>query len=600
MKKGILTSLGLAAVLTLGLATVNEVRGTEVDAAGTVDELQDLFEKYYNNGIYTKDTVINLKDAAKQEVVALFHGSVNNLERTTYYNGGELWMTNDAGTINSGYGTNGNTMTHFTIDLDDGSQSVDYSVPNTTMEDYYATLKDFVLGTHNSVHSNGETLDLTAGWSKTEKGYTSSNADVIDAFRLFTAPLWIGKTSETENYINYSHVTVEEENAKLVMKLYAEEGNSGLLSSNDLVFSQATISNDYLYNFKETDKTVFDTKKNGSYMLAQKGWNFETDTTYFGWDSQYGKGLQIGSGNVPAKSITLSTQKEVSVKSVKINTSGASSIVAKLTVKVGDEVLGEPITLTKDATDYVLESETELKGQLTLSYSNTSSKAIYINSIALNPVQYTITLPEYEEGTISGDTSAYDGATKTYTLTPAEGYQVGEVTVNGEAVTVTDNKFSVIVTENISISVTWDVYVAPTEKEYSHTFASNQLKTTAGSVELSNNSWTQSSSTYIGWDASKGIQIGSKNNPQKTFTLSTNDFSSYKITKIVINASMGSSGNAKLSISVGGNTVLSSQALTTSAKDYTATVNDLSGEITISFSCTARAYYIKSITIYYK
>ena len=133
---------------------------------------------------------------------------------------------------------------------------------------------------------------------------------------------------------------------------------------------------------------------------------------------------------------------------------------------------------------------------------------------------------------------------------------------------------------------------------YTHTFKSGELK--VGTVTLSGVSWTGAGNVpYWGFDTSngRGLQIGSKNSPSTAYSLTTSDFEG-KITEVVVNASMASSGTAKLSISVGGTSYLSNKALTTSATNYTAT-GEASGDLVISFTNTAKAFYIKSISVTY-
>ena len=134
---------------------------------------------------------------------------------------------------------------------------------------------------------------------------------------------------------------------------------------------------------------------------------------------------------------------------------------------------------------------------------------------------------------------------------------------------------------------------------YTHTFKSGELK--VGTVTLSGVSWTgEGTVPYWGWDSNngKGLQIGSGNNPCKEFALKTSGFEG-TITEVVVNTSTASSGTAKLSISVGGTSYLSNKALTTTATNYTAT-GDASGELVISYTNTAKAFYIKSITVTYE
>ena len=115
MNKKLLGVLGIAALLLAGNFAWQEVKEVDAAESATVTQLNALITKYYNEGVYTKNTSINVTEAARNEITENggFHNSANSLIRTTYFDGNELWMTNDSG-VNSGYGTdqNGN-MTHF-------------------------------------------------------------------------------------------------------------------------------------------------------------------------------------------------------------------------------------------------------------------------------------------------------------------------------------------------------------------------------------------------------------------------------------------------------------------------------------------------------
>lgn len=136
---------------------------------------------------------------------------------------------------------------------------------------------------------------------------------------------------------------------------------------------------------------------------------------------------------------------------------------------------------------------------------------------------------------------------------------------------------------------------------YSHTFNSGELKT--GTVTLSDVSWatTMEGSTYYGWDSntSKGIQIGKSKEACTSYSLTTSHFADYMVTNITVNASTASSGTAKMQVSVGGVDYIAQTALTTSATDYTG-AGSSSGDVVISFTNTAKAFYIKSISITYQ
>lgn len=137
----------------------------------------------------------------------------------------------------------------------------------------------------------------------------------------------------------------------------------------------------YSYTFTSKQWTANGAKTlNGlSWILAGNGGN------YWGYDST--KGQQFGSGSAPYKSMTLSTSAyEGGVSKVVINTSGAKSISGNLVVTVNGVQYGSKVTLTQTATSYTFNAPATgmQKGDIVLTYTQTSSKAIYIKSIAIN------------------------------------------------------------------------------------------------------------------------------------------------------------------------------------------------------------------------
>jgi hypothetical protein len=124
---------------------------------------------------------------------------------------------------------------------------------------------------------------------------------------------------------------------------------------------------------------------NGTKTLNGLSWKLAGKGSYWGYDAT--KGHQFGSGNAPYKSMTLETSAyEGGVTKIVINTSGASSISGNLVVTVGGVQYGSKVTLTKTATSYTFNAPSTgmQKGDIVLTYTQTSSKAIYIKSIAIN------------------------------------------------------------------------------------------------------------------------------------------------------------------------------------------------------------------------
>ena len=111
-------------------------------------------------------------------------------------------------------------------------------------------------------------------------------------------------------------------------------------------------------------------------------WDFSmTGSTYFGFDSQNGRGLQMGKNAEPASEIVLSTEGITgTITRIELNTSGASGTDATLVVKVGDSQFGNSIKTTKTATDYTFEGSAS--GKVEFRWTLTTA-AVYIKSIAI-------------------------------------------------------------------------------------------------------------------------------------------------------------------------------------------------------------------------
>ena len=199
--------------------------------------INQVMSHFYNAGSYTKVSDIFVNEEVERDISQYFHtGNIAELHRTTVYSDGRLLMTTEKDTNGVGYKTVGEDMVRFHVV--NGQDVNDYTVKGTSVEAYYVTLADFLLASSTSHYG---TLDMLSGWTYADGIYSNSSADVLDAFRLFTAPMWVGKTAETENYIIFSKATVEVVDGDLVMKLWAV-GEEGKLTNTDGLFSQAVIS----------------------------------------------------------------------------------------------------------------------------------------------------------------------------------------------------------------------------------------------------------------------------------------------------------------------------------------------------------------------
>ena len=150
----------------------------------------------------------------------------------------------------------------------------------------------------------------------------------------------------------------------------------------------------------------------------------------------------------------------------------------------------------------------------------------------------------------------------------------------------------------LSLFAIFSVLATANAETYTHTFSKGELTTTGGTLTLSDIKWNATEATAIEWNATKGIQIGSKNSPCTSYTLSTSGFTGCTIRSITVNSSIAASGDATVAITIGSQTS-ESYKLTTSDAAYTFDCDDTTGDITISWTASQRAYYVKSITVDY-
>lgn len=127
---------------------------------------------------------------------------------------------------------------------------------------------------------------------------------------------------------------------------------------------------------------------NGAKTLGTLSWTVSgsyNGSGYWGYDGT--KGQQFGSSKAQYTSLKVATSAySGGVKTIKVSTSGASSIKATLTVTVNGKQYGSVVSLTSSNNEYTFEvDDADVQaGEIVLSYTNSSAKAIYIKSIAIN------------------------------------------------------------------------------------------------------------------------------------------------------------------------------------------------------------------------
>ena len=155
----------------------------------------------------------------------------------------------------------------------------------------------------------------------------------------------------------------------------------------------------------------------GDQTLSDVSWTLATDGTYFGYDAT--KGQQIGSGKAPASELTLSTSGlSGTIKQVKIYTSGANEIEATVSVSVNsvDYLSGEDASKAISSTNTAYTFTGSQKGEIVISWAQTSSKAIYFKQIE---VVYGV--PEIVDNYTGYTTSVKKYVAVTFNATPDHG-----------------------------------------------------------------------------------------------------------------------------------------------------------------------------------
>ena len=192
----------------------------------------------------------------------------------------------------------------------------------------------------------------------------------------------------------------------------------------------------------------------------------------------------------------------------------------------------------------------------------------------------------------------------------------------GTALTVADNGKDLTITYDDVESEAVKVYVTqslnsinkPNLTEYSHTLAvadvgTGNSTTYKNTITMAGISWTPTYTWNDGvctllnsLDGTRGLQLGSKNDPLDSLELKTSGIANI-ISKIVVHTTLGKDGVATLSATVndvayscGGST--SPVALSTTASEYVFTGTS-SGEIKLTWNqSTPKGLFIKYITVY--
>ena len=237
----------------------------------TTTSLNNLINQYVDEtATYVKNTKIHLNETAVNELLLNngFHADVSILERTTYYKGSELWMSTknneDGQMVYSYYGTaEGNTGVTSARTTEKLVTPIDAKVVlsgegKNSMQEYYVGLEDIVAKDYHN-------------WEFVNGVYTTTNPEVIEWFKAFNAPCYVGfTTDDMANYITLDKATISlGSNFDLVLNLHASQDHGKFTSGSD-IFSTATIEFDYDSVFTEevlANKFDFDSPFNSEVLI---------------------------------------------------------------------------------------------------------------------------------------------------------------------------------------------------------------------------------------------------------------------------------------------------------------------------------------------
>lgn len=366
---------------TLQIA-INDDKITEVDG---LSDCKMTITKVADGGTY--DGMYTIKDAKGKYLYAASSSS-NYLKGSTTLSKDSYWdiTLNDNGTykIVATKSSNRNIMQ---FNYNSGSPLVScYSSTTTnmtpiTLYPYSMVVPDLTpkivvdATSKSSVSADGETVTF---------GYELRNLEGEELKVAVSDPEMLTSVVAADGVITAVVAKNEGEARSATITLTCGEASAVTLTIEQMAAptggGDLTAGASYTYTFTAKQFTA-----NGTKALGDLSWTLAGSGAYWGYDST--KGQQFGSGNAPYKSMTLSTSDYVGgVKKIVINTSGASNISGNLVVTVGGVQYGLKVTLTKTATSYTFEAPASgmQSGDIVLSYTQTSSKAIYIKSISIN------------------------------------------------------------------------------------------------------------------------------------------------------------------------------------------------------------------------
>lgn len=293
-----------------------------------------------------------------------------------------------------------------------------------------------------------------------------------------------------------------------------------------------------------------------NYNINGISWTVEgTATAALNQNIDGTKGAQIGTGKAPANSLSFSTSGiNGTITSITINTSGAKDVKANVSVTIGGSAFGgEAKTITNSAANYTFTGSAS--GNVVISWSQSSSKALYVKTIT---IEYSVgsikTLSSAVSPAGSGsvelvNTSLAPGATTSATATANDGYEFRSWEISGTGAslsststnptTVTMGSADATVTANFScVTPTFSTNLSTAPVNYTTGASASALTVAASANNASITYLWQSSTNGSSWSSASGT------NNTANYTPSTASAGTMYYRCIATNAASGCSTSA--------------------------------------------------------
>lgn len=252
-------------------------------------KIKEMVVDYYNDGLYTKKSNINLNDnVTGLDFTDIFHYDDNqpiSLNRTTYYTPNALFMANfdgsigGEGKINSGYRNNGSNLEHFTLDSNNDADP-DWEISNTSLNTFFVTLEKMTKDNYflNEAWSFTSTSSSKTATYEPEK--LLSDDQYLKDFLAFTAPcleeIVLSKTYE--NYFVFDKLTISTgkheahgEFLSLKMHLNSTVADGTLVANANGILSEARIYKDNKVFDEDTYNFIVSKNAGGTVVATVNG-----------------------------------------------------------------------------------------------------------------------------------------------------------------------------------------------------------------------------------------------------------------------------------------------------------------------------------------